>query len=265
MLKDITVGRYTDTGSFIHKLDARTKIICVIIFSVTALSCSSILSISILFAAVFATVFMARLPFKYVIKGLKPLRWLILFTVIFNLLTISGNIIFEWKWIHISYEGIAFAATIAARFILFMLGASILTLTTSPMSLTDGFAQLMRPLKKIKMPVDDIAMMISVTLRFIPLFADETERIMKAQKSRGADLGNGKIISKLRSIIPITIPLFLSVFRKADELSLAMDSRCYGKGTRISRKIPHFDKKDFIFGIFSIIICGILLIFEFYH
>lgn len=265
MLKDITVGRYVDTGSFLHKLDARTKIICTLLFSITALSCSGIISLAVLAAAALFAVFASRLPLRYIIKGLKPLRWLIIFTIIFNILTVDGNIIWQWRSLHITSEGVKFALIIASRFILFMTGASLLTLTTSPISLTDGLALLMRPLKRIKVPVDDIAMIISVTLRFIPLFADEAERIMKAQRARGADFNSGRLMSRLRSVIPITIPLFLSVFRKADELSLAMDSRCYGRGTRSSRKKSHISVNDLIFAGVLIIICGFLLIFEFYH
>lgn len=265
MLKDITVGRYVDTGSFLHKLDGRTKIICTLLFSIASLSCSTIIAIAVLAAAVLSAAAAARLPIRYVIKGLKPLRWLILFTIIFNIFTVKGNIIWQWHALSITVEGVSFALLTASRFILFVTGASILTLTTSPIDLTDALARLMRPLKMIKIPVDDIAMIMSVTLRFIPLFADEAERIMKAQRARGADLSSGKLLSRLRSVIPVTIPLFLSVFRKADELSLAMDSRCYGRGTRSSRKKSHIDANDLLFAGVLIIICGFLLIFEFYH
>lgn len=265
MLKDITIGRYIETESFLHRLDARSKILGAVLFSITALSCSSFISLAVLGIITAAAIAASHLPFKYVISGLKPLRWLILFTVILNIFTVDGNIIWQWKSLHITYEGIRFALLVALRFILFVTGTSLLTLTTPPIALTDGLARLMKPLKKIRVPVDDIAMIISITLRFIPLFADETERIMKAQKSRGADFGSGKLISKLHSIIPIIIPLFLSVFRRADELSLAMDSRCYGKGARNPRKKSFFRRNDLLFGIFLVIICGILILFEFYH
>lgn len=265
MLKDITIGRYIETESFLHRLDSRSKILGTILFSITVLSCKSFISLAALGIITAASIAASHLPFKYVIRGLKPLRWLILFTVILNIFTVDGNILWQWKSLHITYEGISFAALVAIRFILFVTGTSILTLTTPPIALTDGLARLMKPLKKIRVPVDDIAMIISVTLRFIPLFADEAERIMKAQKARGADLGRGKLISKLHSIIPVIIPLFLSVFRRADELSLAMDSRCYGRGVRNPRKKSFFHRNDLIFGVFLSIFCGILILFEFYH
>lgn len=265
MLKDITIGRYMESDSFLHRLDPRTKIIDTILLSITVLSCSNLILFVVPALIITAAVKSSHLPFRYVINGLKPIRFIILFTVIFNIFTVNGTVLWHWKSLHITYEGIEFAAIVALRFILFATGASLLTLTTSPISLTDGFARLMRPLKKISVPVDDIAMIISITLRFIPLFADEAERIMKAQKSRGADFNSGKTISRLRSVIPITIPLFLSVFKRADELSLAMDSRCYGKGIRNPRKKSYFGINDLFLNIFLVIICGILILFEFYH
>lgn len=265
MLKDITIGRYIETDSFLHRLDARSKILGTVLFSVTALSCSDAAGFALLSAVIVFAAAISHLPVKYILKGIKPLRWLILFTIILNIFTAEGNIIWQWKALHITYEGIIFAAVTALRLILFVTGTSLLTLTTSPVSLTDGLARLMKPLKKIRVPVDDIAMIISITLRFIPIFADETEHIMKAQRSRGADFGSGGLMSKIRSIIPVIVPLFLSVFRKAEELSLAMDSRCYGKGTRNMRKKTHMGENDLIFGVFLVIICGFLIIFEFYH
>ncbi len=263
MLRDITVGRYVNGRSLLHRLDQRSKIIFTLIFSFVSLSCSSFVSMAVIGILTAAASAASKVPIKYIINGLKPMRWFLLFTVVVDLLFIDGNVIFRIGAVHITQEGAETAALMALRFIFFITSASLLTLTTPPIALTDGFARLMRPLKYIGVPTDDIAMIISITLRSIPSFADEAERIMKAQRARGADFSKGGVISRARAIIPVTIPLFLSVFRRADELSLAMDSRCYGKGSRTPRKKTHFGKTDLAALIIMIFFCGILAIIEF--
>lgn len=265
MLRDITIGRYVSGSSPLHRLDPRTKIAGALVYSAAVLSCSSFISMAAAGAAAAVAAVISRIPLSYIIKGLKPLRWFILFTVIIDLFFVSGRIIWQLGFLHITYEGILAAALISLRFIFFVLGTSLLTLTTPPIELTDGLARIMKPLKVIKIPADDIAMIISITLRFIPSFADEAERIMKAQKARGADFSSGSIISRIRAIMPVTIPLFIGVFKRADELSLAMDARCYGKGSRNPRKKFSFNKIDAYFALIMIFFCGFLAIIEFFN
>lgn len=265
MLRDITIGRYVERSSALHRLDARSKIIGALICSILTLACSSFFSMAAIAALTAAAALISHIPFNYILKGLKPIRWFILFTVIVNLISVGGTAVWQWSVFCITAEGINAAALIAARLILFFSSTSLLTLTTPPISLTDGFARLMRPLRHLRIPVDDIAMMISITLRSIPAFADEADRIMKAQRARGADFSHGGLIARAKAIMPVTIPLFISVFRRADELSLAMDARCYGKGTRTPRKKARFGRNDLYAFIIMILFCGFLAIIEFYN
>lgn len=265
MLKDITVGRYVNKDSFLHRLDPRGKIAATVVYSILSLSCDSYISMAAIGAFTVLAAVLSRLPMRYIIKGIKPLRWFILFTVIVNLLSVSGDIILHIGPLNITREGVSTAFFTALRFIFFVTGTSLLTLTTSPIALTDALARIMHPLSKLGFPADDIAMIISITLRSIPAFADEADRIMKAQRARGADFSKGTIISRIRAIMPVTVPLFISVFRRADELSLAMEARCYGKGSRTPRKKSHFKKNDTFMLIAMIILCGISAIIEFYN
>lgn len=265
MLRDITIGRYVSGNSALHRLDPRTKIIISIIYSIFALYCDSFLSMAVICVFTAAAAWMSKISFKYLVKGLKPMRWFLLFTVIVDIISVRGNVIIQFGPLNITYEGIRTAVIVALRFIFFVTGTSLLTLTTPPIALTDGFARLISPLKRIGVPSNDIAMIISITLKFIPNLADEAERIMKAQRARGADLSRGGLISRAKAMIPVTVPLFVSVLRRAEELSLAMESRCYGKGTRTPRKKTHFAKIDLYTLIIMIFFCGILAIIEFYN
>ncbi len=265
MLRDITIGRYVERSSVLHSLDARSKIIGALLCSVLTLSCGSLLSMAAIAALTAAAAIVSRIPFNYILKGIKPIRWFVLFTAAVSIISADGEPIWQYGALRISAEGISAAALTSARLLLFVTSASLLTLTTPPVVLTDGFARLMRPLRRLRVPTDDIAMIISITLRSIPAFADEAERIMKAQRARGADLSRGGLITRARAVIPVAIPLFISVFRRADELSLAMDSRCYGKGTRTPRKKTHFGRNDLYCLIIMILFCGFLAIIEFYN
>lgn len=265
MISDITIGKYVRKNSVIHHLDGRIKIIGVLLYSIAVLSCENYLSMIITGMFTVVGILISRLQFSYVIKGLKPLRWFILFTAAVNLFSVKGTVLLNISCLNITYEGISAALLLAMRFIFFVLGTSLLTLTTPPVDITDALAKLMSPLKKMKIPTDDIAMIISITLRFIPIFADEATRIIKAQKARGSDFNTGSIASRIRTIIPVTIPLFAGVIKKAEDLSLAMDTRCYGKGLRNSRKKHKFNRNDMIFLLIMIFFCGILAIIEFFN
>lgn len=263
MLRDITIGRYVNGNSPLHRADARTKIICTIAYSIAALSAESCLQFLALALFTMAAILVSKIPLSYCIKGLKPLRWLILATVILNIFSADGNIILQWGVFHITDGGIITAARTAAKFILFVLAASLMTLTTPPVVLTDGIARFMRPLKIIRVPADDIAMVISITLRFIPTLADDAERIIKAQRVRGAVSAEKGIFDTVRGIIPVIIPLFITAFRHSEELAVAMETRCYGKGTRKPRKRSTFGQCDaVIFGI-MLLFCIFLVFLKF--
>lgn len=255
MLRDITIGRYINTLSPLHRADARTKILAAVAYSVAVLAVKSYIGMGLVLIFTVTAAAASKIPAVYMLKGLKPLRLFMLFTFITVFFTGSGDPIWQWHIFKITENGIHNSIMVTLRFIFFVCGTSLLTLTTPPIALTDGLARIMKPLKTVKAPVDDIVMIISVTLRFIPLFADEAERIMKAQRARGANFSGGGFIAKAKAIIPVTIPLFISVFRHADELALAMDSRCYGKGTRKPLKKTHFVKTDAVIAIITIIFC----------
>lgn len=263
MIRDITIGRYIERSSPMHRADARTKIIAASVFAVMVFVFGSPVSVCILAALCAAATAISKIPPLYVFKGLKSLRWFILFTIAVNLFAVHGKILWQWHIIRITDEGAIAAALGASRLVLLVWGTSLLTLTTPPIALTDGIARLMKPLRYIRIPTEDIAVMISITLRFIPIFADEADKIMKAQRSRGADLGGKKL--KVRAVIPIAVPLFVSAMRRSTELALAMDTRCYGRGTRNPRKKTKMGVEDAIILTGMSFILIFLLIFKIFH
>lgn len=260
MLKDITIGQYIPGDSFVHKLDPRTKILISFIFIASLFIVDKFWGYIFIIAFLGATVLISKLQFKYLYKGLKPVFLLIAITAALNIFMIKGTedtLIWHWKFLHIYKEGIRTSIFMALRLILLIMGTSVLTLTTSPIELTDGIESLLKPFKKIGIPAHELAMMMTIALRFIPTLIDETDKIMKAQKARGADFESGNIIQKAKSLIPLLIPLFISSFRRADELAMAMEARCYRGGDgRTRMKILKYSKNDFIsFGI-----AGVLLV-----
>ena len=232
MIKDVTLGQYFSGNSVLHRADPRAKLIfafayiIVLFFAKTAAS----FGFAVLFTLVM--IFLSGVPLKIVVRSVKPLVFIILFTAILNIFWTSGeNLLFEWKFIHIYLEGVIFAAFMAIRIILLVVGMSvILTYTTTPISLTDGIEALLSPLKRIKVPVHDFAMMMTIAMRFIPTLIEETDKIMDAQKARGADFESGGLIKKAKALIPILIPLFVSAFKRADDLAVAMECRSYRGG-----------------------------------
>lgn len=260
MLKDITIGQYIPGDSFVHKLDPRTKILISFIFIASLFIVDKFWGYIFIIAFLGATVLISKLQFKYLYKGLKPVFLLIAITAALNIFMIKGTedtLIWHWKFLYIYREGIRTSIFMALRLILLIMGTSVLTLTTSPIELTDGIESLLKPFKKIGIPAHELAMMMTIALRFIPTLIDETDKIMKAQKARGADFESGNIIQKAKSLIPILIPLFISSFRRADELAMAMEARCYRGGDgRTRMKILKYSKNDFIsFGM-----AGVLLV-----
>ncbi|ABG86926.1 energy-coupling factor transporter transmembrane component T family protein [Clostridium perfringens] len=260
MLKDITIGQYIPGDSFVHKLDPRTKILISFIFIASLFIVDKFWGYIFIIAFLGATVLISKLQFKYLYKGLKPVFLLIAITAALNIFMIKGTedtLIWHWKFLYIYKEGIRTSIFMALRLILLIMGTSVLTLTTSPIELTDGIESLLKPFKKIGIPAHELAMMMTIALRFIPTLIDETDKIMKAQKARGADFESGNIIQKAKSLIPLLIPLFISSFRRADELAMAMEARCYRGGDgRTRMKILKYSKNDFIsFGM-----AGVLLV-----
>ena len=265
MLRDITIGRYVNGTSPMHRADPRTKLICLAVYSAAALTCDSFMQFAALAVFTVIVIFVSQLPLSYCLKGLKPFRWIILAMTILNLFLSDGNIILQWSVFHITDTGIITAVQTASKFILFALGTSLMTLTTSPILLTDGIARLLKPLKIIRVPTADIAMIISITLRFIPTLADDAERIMKAQRARGAVSKEKGFFGTVRGMIPVIIPLFITAFRHSEELAVAMEARCYGKGTRKPRKRSVFSGIDaVIFGVMRLF-CIFFAFLKFYH
>lgn len=251
MLKDITIGQYFPGDSVIHRLDPRMKLILIVAYIILLFVADGLFSLLIGVAAGIIFYALSKLPWKLVIKCIKPILPLVLFTAVLNIFFVEGDHIFEWKFISISGKGVLTAVLMCIRIICLIAGSSLLTYTTTPIALTDGLERLMKPLQKIKVPVHELSMMMTIALRFIPTLIDETQKIIAAQKARGADMESGNIIEKAKSLIPILIPLFISAFRRADELALAMECRCYNGGEgRTRMKQLKLTVRDFVAALF---------------
>ncbi len=231
MLKDITIGQYFPGKSVVHRLDPRIKIIITIAFIVMLFVADSFYGIGIGVVFVLGSFLLSGIPFKMMLKSIKPLLPILIFTGLLNLFFIStGDVLFEWKFLRITTGGATTAAFMIIRIVALIIGSSLLTYTTSPIALTDAIERLLSPLKKIKVPVHELAMMMTIALRFIPTLIEETDKIMSAQKARGADLETGSFMQRAKALVPILIPLFVSSFRRAEDLALAMECRCYHGG-----------------------------------
>lgn len=262
MLKDITIGQYYPTGSYVHKLDPRTKILVTFALIIGLFIINSFIPYVYILAFIFAAVYVSKIPFKYIIKGLKPLRVIIMITFIINIFMTQGQTIASIGPLNVTKEGVYQAFFMAIRLMLLVMGTSLLTLTTSPISLTDGIEHLLNPLKKIGVPAHELAMMMTIALRFIPTLLEETDKIMKAQMARGADFESGNIISRAKSLVPLLVPLFISAFRRADELAMAMEARCYRGGENRTRmKELKMEGKDTV----ALLITGLLLAVLIFH
>ena len=262
MLKDITLGQYFPGKSFLHKADPRAKIIASLLYIVSVFLCKSIDSFIILLVATMGLIALSGVPVKIILKGLKPLVFIFAFTAIYNIFFYTGDtVLFHWRFITIYLEGLVFAVILVIRIICLILGSSILmTYTTSPIMLTDGIERLLSPLKKVKAPVHEFAMMMSIALRFIPTLVEETDKIMSAQKARGADFSSGGLIKRAKALVPVLIPLSISAFRRASDLAVAMECRCYrgGEGrTRMSK--TSFGARDALLFVMTILL-GVLIV-----
>ena len=248
MLKDITLGQYFPGNTVAHKLDPRTKILLVVLYIVALFCAKSLLTYGLMALCLAVCVRISRVGVKQLVRGLKPVLVIIIFTGILNLFFTPGDrYIFEWGFLHVSDTGLRSAVFMVLRIMLLIMGTFLMTYTTSPISLTDGLERLLNGLKKLHVPVHELAMMMSIALRFIPTLIEETDKIMSAQKARGADFESGNLIQKATALIPIRVPLFISAFRRADELATAMECRCYHGGEgRTKLHVLKYQRRDYI-------------------
>ncbi len=244
-MRDITIGQYYPADSVLHRLDPRVKLIGTFAFLVSLFAGKGLIAYGIATVFLAALIGLSKVPFKMILKGLKAIIIILLITVSFNLFLTDGEIIFQLGFLKVTKEGVSVAFFMGVRLVYLVVGASLMTLTTTPNDLTDGLESVLGPLKKIKVPVHEISMMMSIALRFIPILMEETDRIMKAQKARGADFETGNLIQKAKAMVPLLVPLFISAFRRANDLAMAMEARCYRGGEgRTKMKPLRYEKID---------------------
>ena len=266
MLKDITMGRYFPINSFLHKLDPRPKILIFILEIVAIFMAKTVYSYVLLSVFTLMIMLISKVPVKMYLKGLKPILYIIVFTALLNLFLTKGEekiVLFGFST-GITVEGVIVAAKMAVRLILLIIGSCALTYTTSPMALTDGIEKLLKPLSRIGFPTHELAMMMSIAIKFVPTLIEETDKIIKAQQARGASFDTGSIINRAKSLIPMLVPLFISAFRRADELAIAMESRCYtgGDGRTRLREIK-FSKSDLFGWLFFAVLFAAVIVLDF--
>ncbi len=235
MLRDITLGQYYPAESWIHRLDPRVKILGSLLYIVSLFLVKNYWGFGIALVYLAAVTILSTVPLRFMLRGLKPIFILILFTFVLNLLMTSGDILWQWRFLKITRQGVYNACFMALRLIFLILGSSLLTLTTKPIALTDGLEKLLSPFRKIGLPAHELAMMMTIALRFIPTLMEETDKIMKAQQARGADFETGNILRRAKSLVPLLVPLFISAFRIAQDLAMAMEARCYRGGESRTR------------------------------
>ncbi len=246
MLTDITLGQFFPGNSVLHRLDPRTKILLLFLFIVGIFIFDSPLSYAVLSAFSFLLVYVSRVPFSMMLKSLKPLLWILIFTFGIHLVSTPGDTIFRLWIFNVTWQGFWQGFFVSLRLVLLILMSSLLTFTTSPLALTDALETLMAPFKRIGIPAHELAMMMTIALRFVPTLIEETDKIMKAQQARGSDFSSGSILRRIKSLIPILVPLFISAFRRADELAMAMEARCYRGGVgRTRMKELHIHAIDY--------------------
>ena len=251
MFDSITLGQYYQTDSVLHRLDPRVKLVGTFAYLISLFVVDSLPGY--LLAALFLAVMikLSNVPFRYIVRGMKTILFLLIITVCFNLFLTPGEVIWEFWIFKMTREGLNFAIKMAIRLSLLILGSSIMTLTTTPTQLTDALESLMRPLKKVRVPVHEIAMMMSIALRFIPILMEETDKIMKAQIARGADFESRNIVKKIKSLVPLLVPLFISAFRRANDLAMAMEARCYqgGEGRTKMKPLVYTGRDRIAYGV----------------
>ena len=262
MLKDITLGQYYPVDSPVHRLDPRTKILLTLAMIIAVFLVHSLVGYALILAFVFLVCHLAKVPFKMVMKGIRPLRFILLLTFLLNLFFTTGDdVLWHWNFITVTHTGLHQAVHFALRLVFLVVGTSLMTLTTSPIMLSDGLEMLLSPLKKLHFPAHELAMMMSIALRFIPTLLEETDKIMKAQMARGADFESGNLIKRARAMVPLLVPLFVSAFRRAGDLAMAMEARCYHGGEGRTRlRVLKIGREDWIAaGAMALLIALIIL------
>lgn len=260
MIRDITLGQYYPEQSVIHRLDARTKILGTLLYIIEIFLVNSFAGFGMVILALGVLIGISRVPVRFIFKGLKAVVFIILLTFVLNLFMFDGTVLWHWKFLTITYEGLYRSCFMALRLILLIIGTSMLTLTTKPMELTDGLEKLLKPFNRFGLPSHEIALMMSIALRFIPTLLEETDKIMKAQQARGADFESGNLIQRVKNMIPILIPLFVGSFRIAQDLALAMEARCYHGGVgRTRMKEIVFSRRDGVAGVLLAVFLGIVI------
>ena len=263
MLKDITLGQYFPGKSFVHRLDPRTKLLSLIAYIVALFVAGSWISYGLCLVFLVTTILISRIPGKAIVRGMKPLVFILVFTGLLNLFFTDGKTVWAEFWgITITKEGVVRAVFMVSRILMLITATFLLTYTTSPISLTDGLESLLGPLKKIRVPVHELSMMMCIALRFIPTLIEETDKIMAAQKARGADFESGNLFKRVKALVPILVPLFIGAFRRADELATAMECRCYQGGNgRTKMKLLRFRRGDLIaFLVMTVVLAGIIIL-----
>lgn len=247
MIRDITLGQYYPGNSPIHKLDPRVKIIGTLVFIIALFIIDSFVGFAVATLCLGAVIKTSKVPLKFMLRGLKPVFFIIAFTFVLNMFMMKGEVLLTIGFLELTKEGLYQACFMAIRLILLIVGSSILTLTTKPISLTDGIEHLLKPFSKIGLPSHELAMMMTIALRFIPTLLEETDKIMKAQQARGADFETGNILQKAKRLIPILVPLFISAFRIAQDMAMAMEARCYrGGDNRTRMNAMKYEKGDLL-------------------
>ena len=262
MMKNITLGQYYPVDSWVHRLDPRTKILLTIAMIVAVFMVHSQVGYALVLGFVYLSARMARIPFKMLVKGVKSLRFILILTFLLNLFFNNGTtMLLEWGFLKITQEGLSQAIHYSLRLIFLVMGTSLMTLTTSPIALSDGIELLLSPLKKIHFPAHELAMMMSIALRFIPTLMEEADKIMKAQMARGADFESGNLIARAKAMIPLLVPLFVSAFRRAGDLAMAMESRCYHGGENRTRlRVLKITKNDWIAAAAMAVLIGLIVL-----
>ena len=266
MLKDITLGQYFPGNSVIHRLDPRTKLLMLIVFIVALFVAVGWIGYGVVLAFLATSIAISKIPLKSIVRGMKPMVVILIFTAALNLFMTQGETVLVNVWvITITLEGVVRAAQMLIRILMLVTGTFLLTYTTSPIALTDGLESLLSPLKVLRLPVHELAMMMCIALRFIPTLIEETDKIMSAQKARGADFESGSLMQRVKALIPILIPLFISAFRRADELATAMECRCYHGGEgRTKMKLLRYKRADFgAFGVGILLLAGTIILASF--
>ena len=256
MLKDITLGQFFPGNSVIHRLDPRTKLLFLIVYIVALFTAVNWISYGVMLVFLAFCIAISTIPLKSIIHGMKPLVVILLFTAVLNVFFTEGQtVLWQWKSIRITQEGLVRAVFMMARILMLITGTFLLTYTTSPIALTDGIESLLNPLKAIRLPVHELAMMMSIALRFVPTLIEETDKIISAQKARGADFESGNLLRRVKALVPILVPLFISAFRRADDLATAMECRCYQGGTgRTKMKLLRYKRRDYLAFLVAVVL-----------